>query len=86
VLLCCQDFEGDAQGGDYVEEGGDTPLLFAARAGDVKSDALTGTQINEVGARAGAAAGDRGARWSGQCRKLIQDVQPGSLLGPTKSA
>jgi hypothetical protein len=37
VLLCCQDFEGDAEGGDYVTEGGDTPLLFAARAGDIPS-------------------------------------------------
>jgi ankyrin repeat protein len=40
VLLCCQDFEGDAEGGDYVEEGGETPFLFAARVGDVKSAEL----------------------------------------------
>jgi ankyrin repeat protein len=37
VLMCCQDFEGDAEGGEYVEEGGDTPLLFAARSGDIDS-------------------------------------------------
>jgi uncharacterized protein len=37
VLLCCQDFEGDPGGGEYVEEGGDTPLLFAARVGDIES-------------------------------------------------
>ena len=40
VLLCCQDFEGDPGGGDYVEEGGDTPLLFAARVGDIESARL----------------------------------------------
>src|SRR5579862_4594463 len=37
VLMCCQDFQGDADGGDDTEEGGYTPLLFAARAGDVES-------------------------------------------------
>jgi ankyrin repeat protein len=37
VLLCCQDFQGDSEGGDYTEEGGFTPLLFAARTGDVES-------------------------------------------------
>jgi ankyrin len=40
VLMCCQDFEGDAAGGDYVEEGGDTPILFAARVGDTESAKL----------------------------------------------
>ena len=40
VLLCCQDFEGDAGGGDYVEEGGYTPFLFAARVGDITSAEL----------------------------------------------
>jgi ankyrin repeat protein len=40
VLMCCQDFEGDAAGGDYVEEGGDTPILFAARVGDIESARL----------------------------------------------
>jgi uncharacterized protein len=37
VLVCCQDFQGDSEGGDYTEEGGFTPLLFAARAGDIES-------------------------------------------------
>jgi ankyrin repeat protein len=40
VLMCCQEFEGDPGGGDYVEEGGDTPLLFAARVGDIESARL----------------------------------------------
>jgi ankyrin repeat protein len=40
VLMCCQDFEGDPGGGDYVEEGGETPLLFAARVGDIESAKL----------------------------------------------
>jgi len=35
--MCCRDFQGDADGGDDTEEGGYTPLLFAARAGDVES-------------------------------------------------
>lgn len=51
VLLCCQDFEGDPGGGDYVEEGGDTPLLFAARVGDVESAKLllaAGAHIEDV--------------------------------------
>jgi ankyrin repeat protein len=37
VLLCCQDFQGDSEGGSYTQEGGFTPLLFAAREGDVES-------------------------------------------------
>jgi uncharacterized protein len=37
VLLCCQDFQGDSDGGDYTQEGGFTPLLFAAREGDIES-------------------------------------------------
>jgi len=40
VLMCCQEFEGDPGGADYVEEGGDTPLLFAARVGDIESARL----------------------------------------------
>jgi ankyrin repeat protein len=40
VLMCCQDFEGDSAGGDYVDEGGDTPMLFAARVGDIESAKL----------------------------------------------
>src|SRR5262249_31730292 len=36
-LLCCQDFQGDSEGGDYTFEGGYTPLLFAAREGDIES-------------------------------------------------
>ena len=37
VLMCCQDFQGDSEGGDYTPEGGFTPLLFAARVGDIES-------------------------------------------------
>jgi uncharacterized protein len=40
VLLCCQDFQGDSEGGDYTQEGGFTPLLFAAREGDIESATL----------------------------------------------
>jgi ankyrin repeat protein len=51
VLLCCQDFEGDPGGGDYVDEGGETPLLFAARAGEIQSAELllrAGADIEEA--------------------------------------
>jgi ankyrin repeat protein len=51
VLMCCQDFEGDAAGGEYVVEGGDTPLLFAARGGDIESTRLlldAGASIEET--------------------------------------
>jgi len=51
VLLCCQEFEGDPGGGDYVEEGGFTPLLFAARVGDIDSAKLllaSGARIEET--------------------------------------
>jgi ankyrin repeat protein len=51
VLMCCQEFEGDPGGGDYVIEGGDTPLLFAARVGDVESARLlldAGASIEEA--------------------------------------
>ena len=37
VLLCCQDFQSDSEGGTYTQEGGFTPLLFAAREGDIES-------------------------------------------------
>ena len=37
VLMCCQEFEGDPGGGDYIVEGGDTALHFAARVGDIES-------------------------------------------------
>jgi ankyrin repeat protein len=37
VLLCCQDFQSDSEGGAYTQEGGFTPLLFAAREGDIES-------------------------------------------------
>ena len=40
VLLCCQEFQSDSEGGDYTPEGGFTPLLFAAREGDVESARL----------------------------------------------
>jgi ankyrin len=40
VLLCCQEFQGDPDGGAYTEEGGSTPLLFAAREGDIESARL----------------------------------------------
>src|SRR5262249_32399310 len=40
VLMCCQEFEGDPGGGDYVIEGGDTALHFAARVGDIESARL----------------------------------------------
>jgi ankyrin len=40
VLMCCQEFQSDSEGGDYTQEGGFTPLLFAAREGDVESAGL----------------------------------------------
>jgi ankyrin len=40
VLMCCQEFQSDSEGGDYTQEGGFTALLFAAREGDVESAGL----------------------------------------------
>lgn len=51
VLLCCQAYLGDAAGQTWVDEGGLTPLLFAARFGDIPSAQLLlakGSQIDEL--------------------------------------
>ena len=40
VLLCCQKSLGKTEGAVWVEQGGFTPLLFAARHGDAASAAL----------------------------------------------
>ena len=40
VLLCCQKSLGKTEGAMWVEQGGFTPLLFAARHGDAASAAL----------------------------------------------
>lgn len=51
VIMCCQFFEGDADGIDEVVEGGFTALLFAAQEGDTESARLllaAGADVNDV--------------------------------------
>lgn len=53
VLLCCAEFNGDSRGAAWVDHGGFTPLLFAAREGDVESarHLLTaGADVNDTAA------------------------------------
>jgi ankyrin repeat protein len=40
VMLCCQLYQGDADGAAVVKKGGFTPLLFAVQAGDIESTKL----------------------------------------------
>jgi ankyrin repeat protein len=50
VLLCCQLYEGDAEGDAMVPEGGFTPLFFAAQDGDIESARLllaAGADVND---------------------------------------
>ena len=50
VLWCCQDYEGDPEGGVYAIQGGFTPLQLAARIGDIASAKLllaAGADIND---------------------------------------
>jgi ankyrin repeat protein len=50
MLWCCQAYEGDPDGGVFALQGGFTPLLFAARVGDVDSARLllrAGANIND---------------------------------------
>ena len=53
VLLCCQESLGKTEGAEWVEQGGLTPLLFAARHGDAASVELliaAGAPIEDTGA------------------------------------
>jgi ankyrin repeat protein len=53
VLLCCQSYIGDPEGAAWVEQGGFTPLMFAARHGDVGSARLlldAGARIDDTAA------------------------------------
>jgi len=53
VQLCCSDYNGDARGTAWVDYGGFTPFLFAAREGNVESaEALlaAGANVNDTGA------------------------------------
>jgi ankyrin repeat protein len=54
VLLCCQYYESQADGDTVVQEGGYTPLLFAAQDGDADSAKL----LIDAGADANDAAAD----------------------------
>jgi uncharacterized protein len=68
VLLCCQSYIGDPAGAALIEQGGFTPLLFAARHGDVASARVllaAGAKINDtaaVGTTALVVAAQRGHR------------------------
>ena len=53
VLLCCQKSLGKTEGAVWIEQGGFTPLLFAARHGDAASAALlvaAGAPIDDTAA------------------------------------
>lgn len=53
ALLCCQEYESEDEGGVEVDEGGYTPLLFAAREGDVESGRMllaAGAKVNDAAA------------------------------------
>ena len=73
VLMCCQDFEGDSAGGDYVDEGGDTPMLFAARVGDIESAKLllsAGANIEDARADRNERAGPGRPQRPGRLRRI----------------
>ncbi len=51
VLVCCQGFNGDPGESIQVEEGGFTPILFAARVGQIESARLllgAGAKVDDV--------------------------------------
>ena len=51
VMTCCPNFNGDSDGTIEVEQGGFTPLLFAAREGDLESAGLllaAGANVNDT--------------------------------------
>ena len=53
VQLCCSDYNGDARGTAWVDYGGFTPFLFAARESSVESaESLlaAGANVNDTGA------------------------------------
>jgi ankyrin repeat protein len=53
VQLCCSEYNGDTRGTAWVDYGGFTPLLFAAREGDVEAAKYllaAGANVNDVGA------------------------------------
>ena len=53
VQLCCADYNGDSRGTKWVDYGGFTPLLFAAREGEVESARYllaAGADVNDVAA------------------------------------
>jgi ankyrin repeat protein len=53
VQLCCSEYNGDSRGTAWVEYGGFTPLLFAAREGELDSAKYllaAGANVNDVGA------------------------------------
>jgi ankyrin repeat protein len=53
VLLCCAQYNGDSRGAAWIEHGGFTPLLFAAREGDVESAKhllAAGANVNDAAA------------------------------------
>ena len=51
VMTCCPTYNSDPEGETWIEQGGFTPLLFAARAGDVDSAKLllgAGANVNDA--------------------------------------
>ena len=51
VMTCCPNFNGDSEGTIEVEQGGFTPLMFAAREGAIESAGLlvaAGANVNET--------------------------------------
>jgi ankyrin repeat protein len=53
VQLCCSEYNGDTRGTAWVDYGGYTPLLFAAREGEVEAAKYllaAGANVNDAGA------------------------------------
>jgi ankyrin repeat protein len=53
VQLCCSEYNGDTRGTAWVDYGGFTPLLFAAREGELESAKYllaAGADVNDAGA------------------------------------
>jgi ankyrin repeat protein len=53
VQLCCSEYNGDTRGTAWVDYGGFTPLLFAAREGELESARYlltAGANVNDAGA------------------------------------
>jgi ankyrin repeat protein len=81
VQLCCSEFNGDTRGTAWVDYGGFTPLLFAAREGELESAKYllaAGANVNDAGADGASALAV--AAFSGQSAVAELLVEHGADL------